>query len=79
MVSLVIPIPELPEAEVWNVKNAWLFGRTVDHLCPAWDDQQVELPSLAKGLLVLYGSFLQVSLGIGGPNLWRICQPASQH
>lgn len=43
MLSLGIPIPELPWAEVWNVRNAWPSGPTVGLLCPARVDQESEL------------------------------------
>lgn len=56
--SLVIPIPELPGAEVRNVKNAWLPGPTVSLLCPAGVDQEVELHGSAQELRGLHGSLL---------------------
>lgn len=42
MLSLGIPIPELPGAEVWNVRNAWHSGPTVGLFCPAQVDQESE-------------------------------------
>lgn len=48
LLSLVILITELLEAEVWNVKNAWLSGRTVGLFCHAW----------------VFGSLVEVLLGL---------------
>lgn len=43
MLSLGKPIPELPGAEVWNVRNAWPSGPAVGVLCPARADQESDL------------------------------------
>lgn len=42
LLSLVIPIPELPGPEVWNVRNAWLWSICC-LLCHGQVDQEVEL------------------------------------
>ena len=34
LLSLVIAIPELPGAEVWNVRNAWLSGELTGRQLP---------------------------------------------
>lgn len=73
LLSLVVPIPEQPRAEVWNSKNAWLSGQTAGLL--RWGRSGGGAPGLGSCLrgVAVHCFTLKVLMTLMEGFCWALC------